>query len=182
MIQRVYSPKGKMIVGYHTQEYRPVQLKEPILCNDEQAWLGEGYYFWAEEEFAKIWGEDKKKRVTGSYSVYSAMIDQGYLLNTTFKEDDYFFFKDCIEQAIQNIKNNGEDINIKDVHQYMKDVFWDVIGITGIIYDDLPQNTKRYKKGKLHRVHSEIEPLYYKKRIQIVVFDLENIQNFKIHL
>jgi len=183
MIKRVDSPDGKMIVGYHTQEARPVNLEKPILCDDNLAWLGEGYYFWVEEEFAKIWGEDKKKQTTGSYNIYTALIVPDYLLNTTFRESEYFFFKDCIEKAIQNFKNIGEEINLKDIHQYMKDTFWDDIGITGIVYDDLPINTQRTtKKGSLHRVHSEVKPLYYKKRIQIVVFDLGNIKDFKLHL
>jgi len=183
MIQRVDSPDGKMILGYHTQEERPVKLDKPIICDDDLAWLGEGYYFWVEEEFARIWGEDKKKKATGSYSIYSAWIMADHLLNTTFREADYFFFKECIEEAIQNSKNLGEEINLKDIHQYMKDTFWDELGVTGIIYDDLPINTHKTSKFRsLHRVHSEVKPLYYKKRIQIVVFDLGNIRDFKLHL
>ena len=52
-----------------------------------------------------------------------------------------------------------------------------MLGITGIIYDDKPTNPKNK-----NRVYSEIPDLYYKKRIQVVLFNLKNISNFELYL
>ena len=74
------------LVGYHTQEYRSNAhaLEEPIKCKGKTAWLGIGYYFWTEVEFAHYWGEDFKKRATGYYDIYKANINVENCLNTVF--------------------------------------------------------------------------------------------------
>jgi len=52
------------LIGYHSQKWRMTGvLEKPIPCNASTAWLGIGYYFWTELEFARYWGEDKKKIV-----------------------------------------------------------------------------------------------------------------------
>jgi len=69
----------------------------------------------------------------------------------------------------------GQDVDLQKVHRFLSDNIWKKMGIEGIIYDDLPSNPRH--KG---RVYSEIPDLYYKKRIQVVIFDLKNIRDFSI--
>jgi len=167
------------LVGYHTQEFRqqPV-LDEPILCDLRNAWLGSGYYFWTDVEFAKYWGEDFKTRNTGYYDVYSAEIDIGKCLNTVFNEKHYFFFLRCIEKAINHFQQKEEKVTLKEVHEFLEYNFWKKLDVTGVLYDDLPSNPK----NKPNRKYSVVEYeeygkkfLYYKKRIQVVVFSLDEI-------
>lgn len=55
MIEHKSSNSKNFIVGFHTQEWRPDnELDFPIKANPKNAWLGVGYYFWAEEEFATL--------------------------------------------------------------------------------------------------------------------------------
>ena len=160
------------VVGYHTQEYRPTELEFPILCKANNAWLGIGYYFWTEEEFAHYWGQDFKMN-TGSYDIYYAELDTSKCINAVFSEEGYFFFREKVEEAIEYFKNTGEHVNLKQIHRFLAEKVWHKLGITGIIYDDKPSNPR-----DKDRYYSEIPDLYYKKRIQIVIFSLKNIYSF----
>ena len=70
-MERIIKNDIEYIIGYHTQEHRPMDspLENPIKCLGKNAWLGIGYYFWAEIEFAHYWGEDFKIK-TGAYDIY----------------------------------------------------------------------------------------------------------------
>ncbi|MCB0410288.1 MAG: hypothetical protein KDD29_08715, partial [Flavobacteriales bacterium] len=68
---------------YHTQEKRKNRLSGPIICTKDNAWLGEGYYFWVSEDDADFWGMNSKRK-TGEYEIYSAEIDCSNVLNTVF--------------------------------------------------------------------------------------------------
>ena len=160
------------LIGYHTQEYRPTELNSPIRCYANNAWLGAGYYFWTEIEFAHYWGKDFKMR-TGSYDIYSAELDVTNCVNTVFSEDGYLFFRNKIEETIAYFRDKGEHVTVQKVHRFLADNVWHKLGVTGVIYDDKPANPQ-YKD----RYYSEIPDLYYKKRIQIVIFSLKNIHNF----
>ncbi|WMJ72135.1 hypothetical protein RCC89_02975 [Cytophagaceae bacterium ABcell3] len=164
------------IQGFHTQENRPYALTAPVKCVDSKAWLGSGYYFWTDETFARYWGIDYKMK-TGSYDIYTGYIEENNLLNTTFCEEDYFFLKNNIEKAIKRIKKIPKEVNLKQVHRFLQKEVWGKLGIKGIIYDDLPHNS--YKKN---RTYSLLDPLYYNKRIQIVVFTLDCVNNFEEYL
>jgi len=59
---------------YHTQEHRLLQLSAPKKCEEKDAWLGIGYYFWDEHEDAIRWGNNSKKR-TGKFDIYEGVID-----------------------------------------------------------------------------------------------------------
>ena len=187
-------PNKSYLVIFHTQETREHQLLEPCECNHKNAWLGKGYYFWLEEEFARAWGLNSKLSKTGEYSIYKAYIDcsliynagdnyigetkdfslkKDRILDATFSQRGYFLFKDYIEEAIKHIKKvSGRSLTLQEVHRYLADKVWPELGIKGIIYDDLPKNQK----------HSKIPPLFYKKRIQLVIFDLDLVKGFKIYL
>jgi hypothetical protein len=178
MIERITRKEKKYVIGYHTQEFRVKDeaLNRPMKCTSNSAWLGFGYYFWVHIEFAHYWGKDSKKR-TGQYDIYKAEIEEENLLNMSFSEEGYFFFVDAVEMVINHFKKNGLKISLVAVQRYLLDNFWPAQGITGIIYDDLP--TKIDFPG---RTYSPIPPLFYRKRLQIVVFDIKNIINFDIFL
>lgn len=177
MIERFVKDNKTYIIGYHSQECRYTDLEAPIKCTSKEAWLGVGFYFWVEEEFAKYWGEDFKKGKNGFYDIYKANLEVDNLINAVFDEKGYYFFRKCIEDAILHFNNNGKKVSLEQVTRFLADNFWKKLNVTGIIYDDIPVNPQ-----KKERVYSEIFPLYYKKRIQIVVFNLKNINNFEIYL
>ena len=166
------------VTGYHSQEYRSAELTQPIKCFDKKAWLGVGYYFWIEVIYAHYWGEDKKSSgKTQSYDIYRAGLKIENCLNTVFNEEHYLFFKEMIKEAIMYFKNMREPVNLELVNRYLNDKVWTKHGIEGIIFDDKPTNPKNKT-----RIYSEIPDLYYDKRIQIVIFDMKNINNFELYL
>jgi hypothetical protein len=176
MIHRFIRDDVRYITGYHAQEFRHSgELTKPIQGKPDEAWLGVGYYFWLEEDFAHFWGRDKKKDKTGFYDVYRAHITDNSILNASFSEKDYFQFRKMLDDTIQLFKSQGKKITLLQVNRFLADKVWPNLGIKGIIFDDLPQN-----KDAKNRVYSDIDPFYYKRRIQLVVFDLFYIHNFTI--
>lgn len=170
---------GKLhTIGYHTQESRLASplLENPVICVASNAWLGVGYYFWTEEEFAHYWGQDSKK-ATGAYDIYTAYLDCDNCLNTVFDEQGYLFFRERIEETIEHFKQNGIEPSLEQVNRFLADNIWQEIGVEGILYDDKPRNSKRSD-----RVYSSIPELYYKKRIQVVLFTLKNVSKFTVYL
>src|SRR6476660_5845570 len=89
----------KLLTVYHTQESRTAPLKQAQLCNRSNAWLGVGYYFWIDDEFAHYWGRDTKKGKSGRYDIYKAEVCEEQILNATFNEKEYYFFVRSIEKA-----------------------------------------------------------------------------------
>lgn len=170
-------------IGYHTQDFRPGEepLDSPIICNAKNAWLGIGYYFWLELEYAHYWGEDFKssyKKGPGYYSIYKADIDLSTFIDTVFNEEGYNFFKETIEDSFTEITKEGKDVSLETVNRFLADKIWPKLKINGIIFNDIPKNPHK----KRERIYSRIPNLYYKKRIQVVSFKLENIQNFTLYL
>ena len=41
--------------AFHTREFRYPILKFPVLAEGFEQWLGVGYYFWQDFEYAKWW-------------------------------------------------------------------------------------------------------------------------------
>ncbi len=176
------------IVGYHTQSWQPQALEEPELCSYCNAWLGQGVYFWVNLQSAHNWGEDFKDKGDG-YQVYTALLDTEKCLNTTFSEDDYKKFCYAVENVIEDLSISGKKPTLQQVHQYLKEKFWQKMGIRGIIYDDLPMNpydkqlksrTKRYSQI-YYEENEEIKFFYYQKRIQIVMFFVKDIDEFEVY-
>lgn len=168
-------PTQRYLVVFHTQEARDKELSIPIKCTRSDAWLGEGFYFWLEEEFAHYWGCDSKKPI---YCIYKGYLLDKNILNATFSSKGYSLFVKEIEKAIACIKKHtpAHPISLAQVNRYLTDRIWPKLGIKGIIYDDLPQNPRLGT-----RTYSEIKPLYYKKRVQLVLFDLSTLERFEVY-
>jgi len=153
---------------YHTQGYRKPFLTGPLICTRDNAWLGDGYYFWYSEEDALEWGGHAKRKYPG-YVVYTAKIICDDILDTVFNEDHYKFWLKSIDKISDSIyKNTGKRPHIKELNQYLKErATWN--SVSGIMFQDVPKTL------------SKVISFYYRKRIQLVAFDLEIVKNFTYH-
>lgn len=153
---------------YHTQECRGTEkLKFPIICNRNDAWFGEAYYFWNTIDDADYWGE-VSKRATGKYDVYSSTIDVEDFLNTVFNEEHYNAWVDAIEKLALKFKMElGKALSLKELNDYFREkgLYKD---ISGVIFQDISNNQSHYL----------IKGLQYKKRIQLAVFNKRCIESF----
>lgn len=161
---------------YHTQESRGQKLTQPIICKRNDAWLGEGYYFWDELEDADFWGVSSKKK-TGFYEVYKSNIDSSNFLDTVFNEEHYKFWVKSLERAAKKIiLSTGCKPTLKELNDYFKERrVWDEVA--GILFQDNPIRKEsslvqpiKYNKKEVHFV--------FRKRIQAVVYNKENILTF----
>jgi hypothetical protein len=155
---------------YHTQEKWENKLLGPIPCKKNNAWLGFGYYFWEEEIDAIQWGH-KSKKGTGYFEIYQAEIDCDGVLDTVFNEDHYRFWLKQIEKAATFItKMTGIKANLKEINEYFRDkAKWSEV-TNGVMFQDLPVSEDLL-----------VSDLYYRKRIQLAVYNLEIISNFAFH-
>ena len=150
---------------YHTQEKRDARLHQPILCTRKNAWLGYGYYFWGEEYDADIWGKTSKNK-TGRYEVYLAAIESEQILDTVFNEPGYHFLLHAIEKVENACKAaTGRTPSTVDVCSYlMNKAKWNEV-LDGVLFADSPK--------------TEIEKFNYRKRIQLVLYNLKCLVSFK---
>jgi len=155
---------------YHTQERRAKKLTAPIFCTNSNAWLGEAYYFWADEVDAVKWGHTSKKS-TGYFEIYKAEVDCENVLDTVFNEEHYLFWLTQIEKAAKQItQKTGLKATIKEINQFFKEkANWAEVS-DGIKFQDLPVNDDLLVKG-----------LFYRKRIQLAVFNIRIIDNFAFY-
>lgn len=155
---------------FHTQEKREVPLTKAIGCVKDNAWLGEGYYFWYDEQDAVFWGIKFKKR-TGYYHVYSASIDCHNILDTVFNEEHYRFWIRQVEKAAKIFyAKTGTKPSLKEINEYFKDKgFW--VRFDGILFQDISNNPEHYF----------VKEFQYKKRIQLVVYNYNVISNFSTY-
>ncbi len=156
----------KLQVMFHTQEKRNVRLKMAEKCYKDNAWLGDAYYFWAEERDALLWGK-RSKRATGYYEVYTAHIDCEDFLDTVFNQEEYQFWVRQIEKFVQQFDPKLGKPTIKELNRWVrkKNIWKDM---DGILFQDLPT-----KEADLL-----IEKFYHYKRIQAAVFNRDVINNF----
>jgi len=150
------------ITAYHTQEYRLPYLSFPILATGNDQWLGDGFYFWQDYEFAKWWGKEKKcKKGLLQYSIYETelVISEDDFIDTVFNEQDYYEFVKIVEKfALEYQKQFGKKANLEDFNDFISDYkVWD--NIKAIRFQDVPKNDTLV----------EVNKYYYKKRIQIRV-------------
>ena len=151
---------------FHTQEKRDSRLYKPVLCTRKDAWLGHGYYFWDDISDADGWGSSSKNR-TGRYEVYVGLIDSENILDTVFSEHDYQFFLTAIKRVIDDCKSkSGRNPSIVDVCSYIMYVAkWNTV-MDGVLFSDSP--------------NTEITRFNYRKRIQMVLYNLKCLVSFKL--
>lgn len=155
---------------YHTQESRKNTLKKPIPCVRDDAWLGNGTYFWYDLEDAEYWGNTSKK-ATGCYEIYISDIQNENVLDSVFNEDHYFFWLKQVEKIAKVIiKKTQIKPTIKELNDYFKERgTWDEVD--GILFQNLPTNPNRLLirpiKYNIKRVI-----IAYRKRIQLAVYNL----------
>ncbi len=155
---------------YHTQENRDVDLDTPILCKKDNAWLGNAYYFWEDEDDADYWGIKFKNR-TGSYDIYKAEIESNKILDTVFDRKHYEFWIKQIKKASKIfIKRTGNKPTLKEINDYFyeKNIWTE---IDGILFQDISANP----------IHFLVKEFQYKKRIQLALYNNEKIITFALH-
>lgn len=161
----------KKIVAFHAQEARFPILRFPILAEGNEQWLGGGYYFWQDIEYAKWWGRIKKMNgPLRKYSIFNATLefDENDFIDTVFNEEDYYFFISKVEKfATEYFSNFRVKPTLEEFNEFIQDYsIWEEIKI--IRFQDLPDNDEFLKVRDYH----------YKKRIQIRVNDPNIITNF----
>jgi hypothetical protein len=155
---------------YHTQEKWPRRLTAPIPTTNQDAWLGDGVYFWYYEEDAVWWGMTAKKR-TKYYEVYTASVECDNLLDTVFNESHYLLWVKYVDKAIERfLKKEKGNITLKYINDFFRErgVFND---IDGVMFQDISDNPEFWIVKKFQ----------YKKRIQLSVYNLGIISNFAFH-
>jgi hypothetical protein len=167
---------------YHTQERWDNRLKAPIICVRNDAWLGDAYYYWLNEDDAKNWGINSK-RATGWYEVYQSDINCENVLDTVFNEKHYNLWLKTIEKVAKIIaKATYNKPTLKELNDYLKER-GDWSEVDGIMFQDLP-NKEYYTlikpiiyKDKVTQVEKKVY-FTYRKRIQLAVFNEEVILSF----
>jgi len=160
---------------FHTQEYREPQLKFPVLAEGNEQWLGDGYYFWQDYEFAKWWGETKKcKRtnVSRRYSIFTATISftEDEFIDTVFNEEDYYNFVSTIQKfASKYVSVFKHKHSLEEFNDFIADKgLWQDIKV--IRFQDIPENDALMS----------VNGYYYKKRIQLRINAPEKITTFAL--
>jgi preprotein translocase subunit Sss1 len=163
-----------ILEGYHTQGRRNNSLMNfPGLATGNEQWLGDGYYFWQDYEFAEWWGRIKKCGKHPSYDVYKTVlnIDDDTFLDTVFNEKHYRFFVRKIEEFAKKYKlKTNRKPDLEEFNEFICDhnIWEDVLVIR---FQDVPENNDLV----------EVRDFYYKKRIQLVIREAELITNFVHH-
>lgn len=162
--------------GFHTQEKRNDVLIEPILAQGVSQWLGDGFYFWQDYEFAEWWGDNKKcgyQNRSRKYSIYkcSLIFEPDDFIDTVFCEEDYYNFVKSIEKFAKKYQINfKKKPNLEEFNDFIADYkLWQDIKV--IRFQDLPANEQLI----------EVKGFYYKKRIQFRINDLSILKDF-VHL
>ena len=115
------------------------------------------------------WGNHSKKR-TGAFEIYSALIDCKNVLDTVFDAESYKFWVKQIEKVAKTItKKTGKKAKIREINHYFSDKAKWGEEMTGILFQDLPNSTDLL-----------VENFYYRKRIQIVVYNKDIISKLQI--
>lgn len=100
---------------FQSVEDRGHTLVVPILCNDNDAWLGKGYYFWDSEIVdAHWWGQT---HYNNHYVIYKSEYDYDSLyfldlLGNTEHRKYFFIFAQALMEKKQKNYSVGETIEI----------------------------------------------------------------------
>jgi len=153
---------------YHTQEKRAEKLKQPVKSLRSDCWLGYGWYFWEILDFAKAWGIQSKNK-TGNYEIYKARIKSSYILDTVFNREEYTVYSEMLDEIGRSFFSGTQRLMSKRaMNDYLQEKSdWE---IEGILFADTPTNQR----------FSLIKNLFYRKRIQLVIFKLELVKSFEL--
>lgn len=164
---------------FHTQEKRRETLENPMKCIRDDAWLGEGYYFWKEEMDADDWGNNSKKG-RGYYEVYSCDLTSDNFLDTVFNEEHYYFWIKQLEKIAKKIiVNTSEKPTLKELNDYIKDhKVWEEVDF--IQFQDLPVSSERALVKPIEYKTKKVRTVAFRKRIQLAVYNTEIISNFAL--
>jgi len=161
---------------FHTQECRMPVLNFPVMAEGNEQWLGDGYYFWQDYEFAKWWGGAKKCKASNKsrqYSIFKAELsfEEDDFIDTVFNEEDYYqFIKKVEELAKKYMQKYHRKPTLEEFNDFIADNnIWNEIKV--IRFQDVPENNDLV----------EVNGYYYKKRIQLRVNEPEIITNFAWH-
>ena len=175
----LYLPKILFVerTMYHTQESRQQRLSSAIICKKDDAWLGEGYYFWKDIFDADRWGNTLKRK-TGYYEIYQCNVKSEDILDTVFNEEHYDFWLAQIEKVGKKIvKETGGKPTLKELNDYFKEKGqWNTVD--GILFQDLPENNNFLIVKPIRVTKTRVASFCYRKRIQLVVFNSNIINNF----
>ncbi len=166
---------------YHTQESRKVTLTEPQKCIREDAWLGDAFYFWADEFDAHQWGHNSKNRMK-FFEIYSCSISSEKIIDTVFNEEHYYFWLKQIEKIAKKIiVSTSEKPTIKELNDYIveKKVWQD--NVDAIQFQDLPTNNEHLLIKPIEYKNKKLRSIAYRKRIQLAIYNQNIIRNFALH-
>jgi hypothetical protein len=168
---------------FHTTEHRGNIRSVPIFAQGDHQWLGDGYYFWQDYEFAEEWGFNRvckkskyKQGELTAFDIYRANLDIEFpsaeTIDTVFNEIDYYNFLGRVEYfAERYFMLFKKKPTLEDFNDFIRDFdIWR--GIKAIRFQDLPTNH--------NRTYLKVKKFYYKKRIQIVVYDVTIIRKFAL--
>jgi hypothetical protein len=155
---------------FHTQERRQRRLSSPIKCVRLDAWLGPAYYYWYDLQDAFDWGQSSK-RGTGYFEIYRSDIECNDVLDTVFNEDQYKFWMESIEKVAKTfLRKTGRKPATRYINEYFKDRgIW--ASVKGIMFQDIPARNE----------YVMVIGFYYKKRIQLAVYDPGIILTFELN-
>jgi hypothetical protein len=168
---------------YQTVGNRGGILTAPLFADGAGQWLGDGYYFWQDREFAMAWGFGKKckdsKNFGNKFDVYTSELRfediNEEMIDTVFNKEDYESFVSSIERfaRMYSQKNKGAKPTLEQFNNFTHDFnIWK--GVKALRFQDLPADDSKDFLA--------VRGFYYKKRIQIVVYDRHIIHNFKFYL
>ena len=156
-----------MIAVYHTNEHRGNETI--VYATGIEQWLGDGFYFWQDFEFAQEWAKSVRNKYANS-DIYTVELDLNFatdehVIDTVFNEIDYYKFVEKIEYfADVYFHQFQEKPSLEEFNSFILD---NKIGlwkdIKAIRFQDLPMNDRRD--------YLKVKGFFYKKRIQIVLFD-----------
>ena len=164
---------------YHTQEKRTELLTAPCKCIREDAWLGEGYYFWRDYEDAVNWGITSKK-ATGNFEIYAAEIECSDILDTVFNETQYYFWMRMIVKVANEIIGTTQlKPSLQELNDYFKERgTWN--HVDGILFQDSPGSDENLVLPELKGGRTRY--FVYRKRIQLVVYNQKILNTFSLQI
>lgn len=105
---------------FQTVDNRPIDTNSfgPIFCDDENAWVGSGYYFWDDSfDSAKWWGETHYRN---NYIICQSFYDShsNEYLDLVGRQDHIRYIKSCFE--IYKKRKPSHNIKIGELIEILK--------------------------------------------------------------